>query len=177
MKDLDLRMRVNGKDVEVLTSPNARLIDVLREELGLTSVKEGCGVGECGACTVLMDGEAVNACLVLAGQVEGASIETAESLEQGDVLDPLQLAFIEAGSVQCGYCTPGMLMSSVALLRKKKDPTRDEIRMALAGNLCRCTGYVQIVEAVVRAVQTEKGPGGQKGSKQARSDPRDLLQA
>lgn len=164
MEELQLRIRVNGRAVTVLTSPNARLLDVLREKLGLTSVKEGCGIGECGACTVLMDNEAVDACLILAGQAEGASIETVEGLERGSALDPLQRAFIESGAVQCGYCTPGMLMSSVALLRKQKMVSESEIRGALAGNLCRCTGYVQIIEAVANAARNRReSQGGTEG--------------
>ena len=148
MGPLQVSFTVNGKPQVVEAAPNARLLDVLREILGLTSVKEGCGIGECGACTILVDGEATNACLVLAGQVEGAHIETVEGLLRNERLHPLQAAFMEHGAVQCGYCTPGMLMSAVALLRHIPRPSEDEIRQALAGNLCRCTGYVQIINAI-----------------------------
>lgn len=150
-----VNLTVNGERQTVEAPPNARLLDILRQNLGLTGGKEGCGIGECGACTVLMNGEAVNACLVLAGQAEGADIETVEGLLQGEQLHPLQAAFMEHGAVQCGYCTPGMLMNAVALLRVNPHPTREEIRRAIAGNLCRCTGYVQIVEAIQAVAQRE----------------------
>lgn len=152
---LRVNLIVNGEPHVVKARPNARLLDVLREELGLTGAKEGCGIGECGACTVLMDGEAVNACLVLAAQAEGAHIETVEGLCQDGRLHSLQTAFIEYGAIQCGYCTPGMLMSAVALLRKNPRPSESDIRHALAGNLCRCTGYVQIIRAIEAAAIAE----------------------
>lgn len=143
-----LKLHVNGVDHQLDVDPGRRLLDVLREELGLTGAKEGCGEGECGACTVIMDGVAVNSCLVLAHQARGKKIMTVEALEQDGELDRLQKAFIENGAVQCGYCTPGMLMSCKALLMRNPNPTEEEIRIAIEGNLCRCTGYTKIVNAV-----------------------------
>ena len=145
---------LNGRQVEVLTRPNARLLDLLRDDLGLTGTKEGCAIGECGACTVLLDGEAVNSCLVLAGQVDGRRVLTIEGLENADgELHPLQKAFIDKHAVQCGFCTPGMIMSALALLGKNPHPTREEIKEAISGNLCRCTGYASIVDAVEEAAR------------------------
>ena len=143
-----LVLNVNGMDHELDVRPTARLIDVLRLQLGLTGVKEGCSEGECGACTVIVDDKAVNSCLVLAGQVRGKQVLTVEGLADDDGLDLLQRMFIEHGAVQCGYCTPGMLMSAKALLMADPHPTEEAIRLALAGNLCRCTGYTTIVAAV-----------------------------
>ncbi len=142
---------VNGKEVQLEVDDSMRLIDILRLNLDLTGTKEGCGVGECGACTVIMNGEAVCSCLIFAGQLENAKVETVESLEEHGRLSKLQQAFLEYGAVQCGICTPGMLMSAKALLDKNPRPTEEEIKTALEGNLCRCTGYVPIIEAV-RAV-------------------------
>lgn len=139
---------VNDKAYSIDAEPDMRLIDVLRYKLGLTGVKEGCGEGECGACTIIMDGEAVNSCLVMAVQARGKKIITIEGLEKNGELDPLQKAFIENGAVQCGYCTPGMIMSAKALLLKNPNPTEEEIREAIAGNICRCTGYNNIVKAI-----------------------------
>ncbi len=139
---------VNGDDVEVEISSSDRLIDVLRNKLELTGTKEGCGIGECGACTVLMDGKPVNSCLVPAFQVEGSEIETVEGLDKSGKLHPLQEAFVEHTAIQCGFCTPGMLMSALALLRENPKPTREEVARAISGNLCRCTGYQQIIEAI-----------------------------
>jgi len=140
---------VNGRPVEREIDAEARLLDVLREGLHLTGTKEGCGEGECGACTVLLDGAAVNSCLVLAAQADGKEIVTIEGLAgPGDDLHPIQAAFVEAGGVQCGFCTPGFIMSTVALLTANPDPTDEEIRTALEGNLCRCTGYEKILDAV-----------------------------
>jgi aerobic carbon-monoxide dehydrogenase small subunit len=143
-----LSLNVNGMEHELDVRPTARLIDVLRLQLGLTGVKEGCAEGECGACTVIVDGKAVDSCLVLAGQVRGKKVLTVEGLAGEDGLDTLQRMFIEHGAVQCGYCTPGMLMSAKALLLADPHPTEEAIRLALAGNLCRCTGYTTIVSAV-----------------------------
>ena len=140
---------VNGRPVEREIDAEARLLVVLREGLHLTGTKEGCGDGECGACTVLLDGAAVNSCLVLAAQADGKEIVTIEGLAgPGDDLHPIQAAFVEAGGVQCGFCTPGFIMSTVALLTANPDPTDEEIRTALEGNLCRCTGYEKILDAV-----------------------------
>ena len=139
---------VNDKTYSIDVEPDMRLIDVLRYKLGLTGVKEGCGEGECGACTIIMDGQAVNSCLVMAVQARGKRIITIEGLEKNGELDPLQKAFIENGAVQCGYCTPGMIMSAKALLLKNPNPTEEEIREAIAGNICRCTGYNNIVKAI-----------------------------
>jgi carbon-monoxide dehydrogenase small subunit len=132
----------------------SRLLDVLREDLCLTGVKEGCGEGECGACSVLIDGELVNSCLVPLLQVEGASITTIEGVAEGETLHAVQRAFLEHGGAQCGICTPGMILAAMALLELHPDPTLEQIKEGLAGNLCRCTGYMRIFEAVVQAVRT-----------------------
>ena len=142
-------LRVNGEPREAYVEPGWTLLRVLREDLGLTGAKHGCGNGECGACTVIMDGKAVPSCLVPALNAEGKEIETIEGLRQGGEMHPLQRAFIEHGAVQCGFCTPGMIMSAKALLDENPSPTEDEVREALQGNLCRCTGYKKIVEAVM----------------------------
>jgi len=147
-----LAFTLNGRHRTFGGAPMKRLIDVLREDFALTGTKEGCGEGECGACTVLVDGTAVNACLIPIGQVAGARVETVESLSVGDRLSPLQEAFLEGGAAQCGICTPGMLMSATAYLRRGGRADAEAIRRELAGNLCRCTGYAHIVGAVKRAV-------------------------
>ena len=146
-----LRMKINGKAVEVAVKPTWTLLRVLREELRLTGTKKGCEQGDCGACTVIMDGKAVNACLVLALQAESKEIETIEGLGAPDDLHPLQESFIENSAVQCGYCTSGMLMSGAALLDKNPKPNIDEIKRAISGNLCRCTGYIKIIDAIGKA--------------------------
>nr|WP_184313355.1 (2Fe-2S)-binding protein [Anaerosolibacter carboniphilus] len=143
-----LELVVNNVSYVIDVDPRWRLLDVLRDKLGLTGTKEGCGEGECGACTVIMDGLAVNACLVFAHQASGKEIITVEALVQDQELDRLQESFIKNGAVQCGYCTPGMLMSCKALLMKNPKPTETEIRRAIEGNLCRCTGYTSIIRAV-----------------------------
>ena len=145
----ELRLRVNGEERRVTAHPLSRLLDVLREQLRLTGTKEGCGEGECGACAVWIDGELVNSCLVPVLQADGADVRTVEGLASGG-LHPVQRAFLEYGGAQCGICTPGMLMAATKLLETGPEPTEIEIREALAGNLCRCTGYVRIFEAVAK---------------------------
>jgi carbon-monoxide dehydrogenase small subunit len=146
-----LKTRVNGRTYEVAVSSKRTLAEFLREDLGLTGVKVGCGEGECGACTVLLDGQPVASCIVLALEVQGREVTTIEGLADGPELHPLQRAFAEQGAIQCGFCTPGMILSSKALLDRNPHPTEKEIREALSGNLCRCTGYQKIVEAVKQA--------------------------
>jgi len=143
-----IRTTINRRPYELSISPNQTLLELLREELGLTGTKCGCEIGECGACTVLLDGEAVNACLVLAPQIDGRQIETVEGLMQDGKLDPLQESFMDHDAVHCGFCTPGMLLSARALLNRNPRPDEGDIRESISGNLCRCTGYVQIVEAI-----------------------------
>ncbi len=155
VQKVDLRFTLNGKPTTVAVDPTWTLLRVLREELRLTGTKKGCEQGDCGACTVILEGKAVNACLVLALQVQGKSIETIEGLGCEETLHPLQQRFIEKGAVQCGFCTPGMLMSAAALLRENLHPDKEQVKVGLSGNLCRCTGYVKIIEAVQAAA--EKG--------------------
>ena len=147
----EIAFRLNGTDYTIETDPGARMIDVLRDQLNLRGTKEGCGVGECGACTVVIDGEAVTSCLVSAAQMNGRDIMTVEGLSETEIGSILQKCFIQYGAVQCGYCTPGMLMSAYALLLRNQDPTREEIREAIAGNLCRCTGYIPILNSIEKA--------------------------
>jgi carbon-monoxide dehydrogenase small subunit len=149
----DLSFTVNGKMKTVRAYPMERLLDVLRHQLELSGTKEGCGEGECGSCSVLLNGALVNSCLVPVLQAQGADIVTIEGLAAGAQLDRLQEAFLTCGGAQCGICTPGMILAAHHLLRRKPDPTMDEIREGLSGNLCRCTGYVQIFEAVAEAVR------------------------
>ena len=146
-----IRLQVNGFEYELLIRPHWSLADVLRDELGLTGTKKGCGKGECGTCTVIVDGEAVLSCLTLAIRTQGKRIVTIEGLAQQGKLDALQDAFVQYGAIQCGYCTPGMIMTASALLSKNPAPSETEIKNALSGNLCRCTGYVKIIEAVKNA--------------------------
>jgi carbon-monoxide dehydrogenase small subunit len=146
-----LTLKLNGEEVTVQVKPSALLVEVLRDELELTGTKVACGEGECGACTVLLDGVPVNSCLVPALKAQGREVMTVEGLAPLGELHPLQKAFVEHGAVQCGYCTPGMLMSAKALLDDNPNPTEDEIRLAISGNLCRCTGYAKIVEAILDA--------------------------
>lgn len=146
-----LTMRLNDEEVALEIMPDALLVDVLRDQLGLIGTKEACGEGECGACTVLLDGQPVASCLMPALKAQGREVYTVEGLASGGNLHPLQKSFVEHGAVQCGYCTPGMLMSAKALLDKNPHPTDDEIKEAISGNLCRCTGYVKIVEAIKAA--------------------------
>ncbi len=152
-EQVHLRMRLNGEDTPVSFAPYKTLLEVLREDLGLTGTKHGCELGECGACAVLVDGEPQLSCLVLALECEGRAVDTIEGLARGPELHPLQAAFADLGAAQCGYCTPGILMTAKALLEKEPTPSRDRIREALAGNLCRCTGYQQIFEAVEEAAR------------------------
>ena len=149
--------RINGADTSVEGYPMERLLDVLRHQLRLTGTKEGCGEGECGACAVLMDGRLVNSCLVPLAQAAGASITTIEGVADGDRLHAVQQAFVTHGGAQCGICTPGMVLAAVSLLDRTPNPSLDAIRTGLAGNLCRCTGYMRIFEAVVQACRAEAG--------------------
>jgi aerobic-type carbon monoxide dehydrogenase small subunit (CoxS/CutS family) len=153
MRDMrvPIEIEVNGRRHREAVSPGRTLLNFLREGLGLTGTKQGCDQGQCGACTVLLNGRPVNACLVLAVEADGKRVETIEGMAQDGTLHPLQEAFVEEGAVQCGFCTPGMILSAKALLDEKTSPTEEEIRVALSGNLCRCTGYVKIVAAVKRA--------------------------
>jgi aerobic-type carbon monoxide dehydrogenase small subunit (CoxS/CutS family) len=158
MNDLTtLRLRINGEERPVVFPTHHTLLEVLREECGLTGTKHGCELGECGTCTVLVDGRPVLSCLALAAEMEGREIETVEGLQNGNELHPLQAAFADLGAAQCGYCTPGILMAAKALIEENPEPTHDEIRDALAGNLCRCTGYHKIVESVEWAAARMRG--------------------
>lgn len=150
-----LKFILNGKTVEVEAADNARLLDVLRDTLGLTGTKEGCGVGECGACTVIVDGDAVDSCLYPALRANGKSVTTIEGLAHDGRLDRLQQAVLDHHALQCGFCTPGFIMSAKALLDKNPHPTREEVKVAIAGNLCRCTGYEQLIEAILDAAGRE----------------------
>ena len=147
MKTL-INLKVNGREYDLAVEPNKILVDLLRYDLGLTGTKKGCGTGECGSCTVIFNGKPVNSCLVLAIQAKGAEILTIEGVKPPQGLHPLQQAFVDKGAIQCGFCTPGMILSANSLLQKNPNPTETEIRNALSGNLCRCTGYQKIVEAV-----------------------------
>ncbi|MEW6666260.1 MAG: (2Fe-2S)-binding protein [Thermodesulfobacteriota bacterium] len=153
-----IHFHLNGEAREIETPADRRVIDLLREDLGLTGGKESCGSGECGACTILVDGESRLSCLMLAVQLQGRSVATIEGISPGEKLHPLQQAFIDAGAVQCGFCTPGMVLASVDLLERNPHPTRAEIREGLSGNLCRCTGYQKIVDAV-EAVSRKREEG------------------
>ncbi len=148
-----LSLTVNGDNTQLVLSSSRTLLEVLREDLALTGTKHGCELGECGACTVLVDGIAVLSCLTLAARVEGSEVTTVEGLASGAVLHPLQEAFAELGAAQCGYCTPGMLMAAKSLLDSEPDPSRGQVEQALAGNLCRCTGYIKILDAVSLAAE------------------------
>lgn len=157
MEQIKIQFNLNGNDVSVTADPNKRLVDFLRENMGMTSVKEGCGEGECGACTIIYNGKAVTSCLMLAGQADGSTIVTLEGVSENGQLNYIQQAFVDAGAVQCGYCTPGMVLSAKALLDKKPDATDEEIRRAMSGNLCRCTGYSKIIKAVEMARDAKGG--------------------
>jgi carbon-monoxide dehydrogenase small subunit len=151
MNKLDISITVNGRPQQLSVAPNRRLIDLLREDLALTGTKEGCGVGVCGACTVMLDGRAVSGCLTLAVAADGGVVQTIEGLAAGGSLHPLQKAFLEKGGLQCGYCTPGQIMAAKALLEENPDPSVEQIKHAMLGNLCRCTGYYKIIEAIQAA--------------------------
>jgi carbon-monoxide dehydrogenase small subunit len=150
-----IKLTVNGKIQEVEVQPWDTLLDVIREELGLTGTKEGCGLGECGACTVIMNGKTVNSCLVLAMEADGKQITTIEGLSEGEKLHPVQQAFIDEGGLQCGFCTPGMVISAKALLDENPHPTDEEIRRGISGNFCRCTGYTKIIKSIKSAAGKE----------------------
>jgi len=160
---MKIELTVNGEKRTLDVKPHTRLLDLLREDLGLTGTKEGCGKGECGACTVIMNNKAVASCLVLAIQADGAEVLTVEGLSKGEKLHPIQESFIEKGAVQCGFCIPGMIMSSKKLLDENINPTDDDIKRGLSGNICRCTGYVKIIDAVKSAAHKIKSGGGDNG--------------
>jgi len=157
MSKIHVSTEVNGDAIEFLADPRETLLDVLRDRLGLTGSKEGCGTGDCGACSVLLDGRLVSSCLVLGVEAEGRRIETIEGMADGEDLHPLQRKFLEHAALQCGFCTPGFLVASKALLARNPDPTEEEVRYWLAGNLCRCTGYDKIVRAVLDAAAEMRG--------------------
>lgn len=144
---------VNNEKIRTTVADNIRLLDILRDELGLTGTKEGCGIGECGACTVIMNKQAVNSCLILATHLQNAEIETIENIDKDEILNRLKEAFLDNGAIQCGFCTPGMLMSAKALLDKNPNPTINEIKTALEGNLCRCTGYAPIIQSILEVIK------------------------
>jgi aerobic-type carbon monoxide dehydrogenase small subunit (CoxS/CutS family) len=147
---------VNKRHYSIIVEPQHTLLDVLRDQLGITGPKECCGVGECGACTILLDGKAVNACLILAVEADGTEIVTIEGLGGPENLSPMQQVFVDAGAVQCGFCTPGMIMAAQYLINTNPDPSEEDVRVALAGNLCRCTGYARIIKAVLSMSKTSK---------------------
>jgi carbon-monoxide dehydrogenase small subunit len=149
-----IRLLVNEQEYELLVGPNKTLLDVLRDDLGLTGTKRGCDSGECGACTVLLEGIPVLSCITLACEVEGKRIQTIEGMAKDGELHPVQKAFVEYGAIQCGFCTPGMVLSAVALLKRNKTPNTAEIKKAISGNLCRCTGYIKIIEAIQKAASS-----------------------
>lgn len=155
MKQINLT--VNGKQHQVTVTPSKTLLEVIREDLGLTGTKEGCGLGECGACTVIMDHKTVNSCLVLAAEADGKTITTIEGLASGDQLHPIQQAFADNGGFQCGFCTPGMILSAKVLLDENPDPDDEEIKKGIAGNFCRCTGYTKIFASIKAAARTMGG--------------------
>ncbi len=155
--ELKINLIINGEQHEFMVTPELRLLDLLRDKMGLLGTKEGCGKGECGACTVIMDGKTVNSCMVLAFQADGSDILTIEGMGTPTQLHPIQEAFVNNGAVQCGYCIPGMVLSTKALLDKNSNPTEEEIRRGISGNLCRCTGYQKIVDAIQDAATTYGG--------------------
>jgi carbon-monoxide dehydrogenase small subunit len=144
-----IRLTINDELYEVSVEPYKTLIDIIRDDIGLIGTKKGCGTGDCGSCTIILDGKPVNSCLILGVEVDGSNILTIEGLRKGEELHPIQKAFIEHGAIQCGYCTPGMIISAKALLDNFPNPTEGQVKMALSGNLCRCTGYKKIIEAIM----------------------------
>jgi carbon-monoxide dehydrogenase small subunit len=163
LKKVHVALQINGEDSEVAFAPHKTLLEVLREDLGLTGTKHGCELGECGACAVLVDGKPVLSCLLLALEAEGADVRTVEGLAEGAELSPLQASFADCGAAQCGYCTPAMLLTAQALLDATAAPTRDEVKEALSGVLCRCTGYLQILDAVEEAARRLRARRGDTG--------------
>ena len=157
MKEIDIELSVNGKKYQLKVEPRRTLVEVLRENLGLMGTKKSCNEGECGACTLIMDGKAVTSCLVLALDAQGKEIITIEGLSNGETLHPIQESFLKHGGVQCGFCTSGMIMSAKALLDKNPSPTTDEARRAISGNLCRCTGYQHIINSIMAVGEEKKG--------------------
>jgi len=168
---LEIKLKVNGRPRSCAIAPGEVLLDVLRRE-GYHGVKRGCETGECGACTVLVDGRAINSCLMFAAQADGCSLLTIEGVAQGDRLDPIQEAFLDAGAVQCGFCTPGMILNTKALLERSPQPTETEVRDMLAGNFCRCTGYTKPIEAVLTAAILVGGLKGSRTASTAKRKPR-----
>ncbi len=158
-----IQLTVNGLPCEIAVQPNRTLLDLLRDDLDITGPKEGCGEGDCGACVVLLNGITVNACLVLALEAEGAQVTTIEGVASGNTLHPVQQAFLEAGSVQCGFCTPGMVLATMALLERTPAPTALEARAGISGNLCRCTGYQKIVDGILLASERMRGGSARQG--------------
>jgi len=167
MSKLIIELTINSKKRQVETTTSTRLLDLLRDDLHLTGTKEGCGKGECGACTVIMNGELIASCLVLAPQADGAVITTIEGIGDGENLDPVQEAFIETGAVQCGFCTPGMILAAKKLLEENPHPDEEEIKRGISGNLCRCTGYQKIFDAINLAANRLSKKGGGRGEKDA----------
>ena len=167
MSKLMIELTINGKKRKVETTTSVRLLDLIRDDLHLTGTKEGCGKGECGACTVIMNGELVTSCLILAPQADGAVITTIEGVGDGENLDPVQEAFIETGAVQCGFCTPGMILAAKKLLEENPHPTEEEIKRGISGNLCRCTGYQKIFDAIKLAANRLSTRDGGRGEKDA----------
>ncbi|MBM2827262.1 MAG: oxidoreductase, partial [Dehalococcoidia bacterium] len=155
-----VRLTVNGQEQQLLVYPYRSLLDTVRDDLGLTGSKKGCDEGDCGACTLWLDGVPVNSCMVLAVDASGHNVTTIEGLSQGADLHPVQRAFVELGAIQCGFCTPGIIMSATALLKENPHPTEEEARMAIAGNICRCTGYTKVVEAILAAAESYSKVGG-----------------
>jgi carbon-monoxide dehydrogenase small subunit len=162
MKNIELALVVNGRKEELSIPPNRTLLEMLREDLQLTGAKEGCGHGECGACMVILDGRTVNSCLILAAELEGASVVTIEGLKQGEQLHPVQQAFIDRSGMQCGFCTSGQVLAAKALLDEKPNPTPDEIRDGMAGSFCRCTGYTKIFDSVAAAAELLRAHQGEQ---------------